>query len=100
MMHCGDLRLDTVAREAFRGDIRLRLGRRELGLLEELMQRPDRLAPREVLLDSLYDQSEEVMPNALDAAVSRLRRALRDAGARETIQTVRGIGWLLSTAEP
>lgn len=93
----GCIRLDTSIREAFCGDARLNLGRRELGLLEVLLRRQNQVAPRSILVEALYDRDTEVTPNAVDAAVSRLRRALTEAEADVSLKTIRGVGWMLST---
>ncbi|MEQ9258546.1 MAG: response regulator transcription factor [Roseovarius sp.] len=91
----GALTVDTVHREAHCGDRPLPLGRRELGALELLMRRKNRVVPREVMLDTLYNREDEVSPNAIDAAVSRLRRTIDTEESGVTFQTIRGIGWML-----
>ncbi len=94
VLTAGGLVFDTVHREVRSGSEVLGLSHRELGVLEALMRRKNRVVPRQVLLDSLYDREEEVTPNAIDAAVSRVRRALGcDSGL--DLQTVRGVGWML-----
>ena len=50
---------------------------------------------RDVLDERLYGYDQAVTPNALEAAVSRLRRALEAAGAGLRLETRRGIGYLL-----
>ena len=95
MLEAGALRLDTVHREArLRGEV-LPLGRREIGALELMMRRKNHVVSRRALEEALYNQDAEITPNAIDAAVSRLRRALEAADADVKLQTVRGIGWLL-----
>lgn len=102
-LSAGPLSLDTTSREvSFNGET-LSLGRREISVLESLMRRQNRVVSRNVLSEALYDRDAEVTPNAIDAAVSRLRRALTDAGADAgdadiALKTVRGIGWMLRTA--
>lgn len=95
LLRVGPLSLDTVARHAHMGATPLKLGRRELGVLEQLMRSAGRVAPRAVLEEAIYTLDDAVTPNALDAAVSRLRRALEAAGCPLPIVTVRGIGWML-----
>jgi two-component system OmpR family response regulator len=90
------LRLDTVERQAEVDGRPLILARRELGVLEQLLRRKGKVAPRRVIEDALYGLDEEVTPNAVDAAVSRLRRALEAAGAPVAMHTVRGVGWILA----
>ncbi len=89
----GDLSLDTVSREARVGASAWPLGRREALLLEALLLANGRLVVRDDLADRLYGCEEAVTPNALEMAVSRLRRALAEAGAAVRIQTQRGVGY-------
>jgi DNA-binding response OmpR family regulator len=73
----------------------LPLGRREYALLELLMRRAGRTVPRGAIESALYTAEEAVTPNAIEAAISRLRRQLGAAGADIDIHTVRGVGYLL-----
>jgi two-component system OmpR family response regulator len=95
ILKAGNLDLDTVHRQArVRAQI-LPLGRREVGALEILMRRKNHVVSRRAIEETLYDEDAEITPNAIDAAVSRLRRALEAADADVTMKTVRGIGWML-----
>ncbi|MEO1678372.1 MAG: response regulator transcription factor [Pseudomonadota bacterium] len=96
VLTAGCLRLDTSNREARCRDLPLPLGRREISLLEVLIRRQGRVVQRMALVDALYDRDTEVTPNAVDAAVSRLRRGLVEAGADVSLKTIRGVGWMLS----
>jgi DNA-binding response OmpR family regulator len=91
----GNLRFDFAAREAFVDDLLLRLPRRQLLVLEALFLRLGRTVRREVLQESVYDFDDAIQSNALDAHVSKLRRALAEAEARVDIHVMRGIGYLL-----
>lgn len=91
----GRVRLDTSNREAICDEQRLPLGRREIGVLELLIRAKGRVIARETLQEMLYDRDAEVTPNAVDAAVSRVRRALNDVQAGAEIKTIRGVGWML-----
>lgn len=99
MLSVGSLALDTVSRTVTVNNIPVQLGRRELGVLEQLMRSVGRVATRRVLEEAIYGFDDEVSPNALDAAVSRLRRALESAGCCLPIVTVRGVGWMLAREE-
>ena len=100
VLTAGNIRLDTTSREAHSKDVLLALGRRELSLLEVLIRRQGKVATRAILTEALYDRDMDVTPNAVDAVVSRLRRALLDAGADVTLKTIRGVGWMLSVGAP
>jgi two-component system OmpR family response regulator len=98
VLDAGMLRLDTTHREVrLRGDL-LPLGHREIGVLEIMMRRKNHVVSRRVIEEELYDEDAEITPNAIDAAVSRLRRTLLTAEADVSLQTVRGIGWMLLVA--
>ncbi|WP_439526853.1 response regulator [Roseovarius mucosus] len=94
-LRLGALSLDTAARSVSVNDAPIILGRRELGVLEHLMRNAGRVASRKVLEEAIYTIDDEVTPNALEAAVSRLRRALETAGCPVPIVNVRGVGWML-----
>jgi two-component system OmpR family response regulator len=95
ILRLGGLALDTAARSVRVADRPLVLGRRELGVLEQLMRGAGRVVTRQVLEEAIYALDDEVTPNALEAAVSRLRRALDAAGCPVPIVNVRGLGWML-----
>ena len=69
------------------------LRRRESLVLETLLLANGRLVVRDVLQERLYGLEDEVTPNALETAVSRLRRALAVAGSNVWVETQRGLGY-------
>ena len=72
------------------------LPRRELGVLVTLLRNQGRLVPRRKLEDAVYSFDNEVTPNAIEAAVSRLRRRLDGLDAAVTITAMRGVGYILA----
>jgi DNA-binding response OmpR family regulator len=74
------------------------LSRLELRVLAALLAQRGRLLARERLEQAVYSMEAEVTPNAIEAAVSRLRRRLESRGATVTITAMRGLGYIL--AEP
>ena len=50
---------------------------------------------REEIQRGLYGFDDDVTPNAVDAAISRLRKRLRAAGASVEIAVLRGVGCML-----
>ena len=95
MLQAGAVRLDVGARRAFVGERSLDLTRRELDLLELLLRRAGAVVSRQAIESALYAFDDEVTANAVEAAVSRLRRRLDEAGAGGILHTVRGVGYLL-----
>ena len=68
---------------------------RELALLEHLLRRAGQVVPKANLEDQLYAMDAEVTPNALEVAVSRLRKRLASAGADVILRTAHGVGYVL-----
>ena len=100
-LRLGRLVFDTLARQAKVDGRTLVLRRRETLLLEVMLAAAGRIVVRDVLEERLYGYDQMVTANALEAAVSRLRRGLEDAGAGVVIETRRGIGYLLrAESEP
>jgi DNA-binding response OmpR family regulator len=99
VLEAGSLRYDATQRRASVDGRPLELSRRELALLELLLRRQGSVVTRDALLRGLYGFDEEVTANALDAAISRLRKRLRQAKAGIEIQSVRGVGCVLEAAE-
>ena len=95
-LEAGNVRLDTIGRELTIGGIPVRLSRRELAILEQMMRRFGRIVPKAVLEEKLYGIDEELESNAVPVHVHHLRRKLQDAHASAEIHTVRGIGYLLA----
>jgi two-component system OmpR family response regulator len=70
----------------------------EYDLLLALLDRPNRVLTRDMLLDLLRGRQAGPFDRAIDVAVSRLRRKLEDDGRNaQIIKTVRGGGYVLST---
>jgi two-component system response regulator QseB len=91
IVQVGTLRFDAARRIAHVGDHEMELSRREADLLELLMRRAGTVVRREVIENALYNFNEPVTPNAVEAAISRLRRKLEDAQVRGALQTIRGL---------
>jgi DNA-binding response OmpR family regulator len=70
--------------------------RREVAVLETLMRNRARLVTKRNLEEAVYNFDDEVSPNAIEAAVSRVRRRLDGARASVTISATRGLGYMLS----
>ncbi len=96
MLHAGSISFDTVRRSVTANGQPVALGRRETAILEQLMRASGRVVARGALDEAIYSFDDEVGPDALEAGVSRLRRALVAAGSPLPIVTVRGIGWMLA----
>lgn len=95
----GNITFDTTAREVRVGKKLLKISKKEMGVLEQLMRRSGRVVPKDMLESKLYGFNDEVSANSLEASISRLRKRLSLVDAAVSIHTLRGVGYLLSDSE-
>lgn len=88
----GQLRIDTRQRRVWQCGACVELTPREYQVLLELARRAGRWVPREQLFDRIYGDAEQASMNALEVQVHGLRRKL----GPQTIQTVRGVGYMVA----
>ena len=67
------------------------LSNKEFSVLQALLARPGVILSRSDLEDKVYGWGEEVESNAVDFLIHALRKKL----GKESIQNVRGVGWLM-----
>lgn len=94
----GDLSFDLQTRETMIGAAPVELSTRESELLEILVRRSNHVTPRAVLEDQLFGSGEELSSNAVDVYVHRLRKKIEARSETVRVQTVRGVGYLLTVA--
>jgi two-component system OmpR family response regulator len=99
VLESGDLRLDPGAHRAWRGDQELDLSAKEFALLELFMRRPGLTLSRTQLLDGAWDMAFESRSNVVDVYVRYLREKIDRPFGRDSIETIRGVGYRLR-AEP
>jgi two-component system, OmpR family, response regulator len=95
VLEAGDLRVDPAAHRAWRGDTELDLSAKEFSLLELLVRRPGKVFTRSELLDGAWDMSFERRSNVVDVYVRYLREKIDRPFGRDSIETVRGVGYRL-----
>lgn len=88
----GKLELEPASRQVWYDAQPVVLSAREYALLEDLMRHKQQIRSRAQLEESLYAWGEEAGSNIVEVYVHHLRRKF----GRETIQTVRGMGYRLS----
>jgi len=99
VLEVGDLRLDPAAHKAWRGDHELVLSAKEFSLLELFMRQPGVTLSRTQLLDGAWDMAFESRSNVIDVYVRYLREKIDRPFGRDSIETIRGVGYRLR-AEP
>jgi two-component system phosphate regulon response regulator PhoB len=93
----GPLTIDPVRHEVLVEGRPLKMGLAEFKLLKFLVGHPERVFSRSQLLDSVWGDHVFIEERTVDVHILRLRKALMPAGAQQLIQTVRGLGYRLST---
>lgn len=93
VLRVADLELDLVSRAVSRGGRTIDLLPREFQLLEYLVRNRDRVVPRAMLLEHVWDVHFDTMTNVIDVYVGRVRRKVDAAQAYPLIHTVRGVGY-------
>jgi DNA-binding response OmpR family regulator len=88
-----DLEIDTIARVAKRAGRELDLTSREYMLLEYLGLRQGHIVSRAEIETHIYNESADLMSNAVDSAICTLRKKLEPG--RPLIHTRRGLGYTL-----
>lgn len=98
VLDVGDLHLDLDAHVASRAGTPIDLSPRALAVLGYLMASPDQVLSKESILNEVWDHSFNGDANIVEVYVSRLRRAIDGPFGRETLQTVRGLGYRLASS--
>jgi DNA-binding response OmpR family regulator len=86
----GDVRLDLLARRAWRGDRVIELSNREFTLLEYLLRHPNQVLSRTQILFAVWEYDADPSSNVVDVYIRYLRRKL---GEPSPITTMRGAGY-------
>lgn len=93
VLRAGKLTIDVGARTAAYEERPIELGSTEFRVLEFLTRNAGITFSRAQLLERLWEYDFEGSSNIVDVYISQLRRKFKDAGARDFIKTVWGIGY-------
>jgi len=93
-----DLEMDLVTRKVTRAGKTVELTAKEFELLEYLMRHPSQVISREMLARDVWQSTSRATPldNVIDVSIARLRRRLDASFEKKLLQTVRGVGFVLS----
>lgn len=92
-----DLTLNTSTHGVFVGMCEVHLTRTEYAILKLLMQNVGQVIAKSVLLDRIAADTPDCTEASLKQHVSNLRKKLREAGGKDYVEAVWGIGFLLKT---
>jgi len=94
-LRIGDLELDRLTQQVKRLGKRIELTAKEYSLLEYLMQNPDRVLSRNMIIEHVWDQSFDGITNIVDVYVRHLRSKIDEGTDHKMIRTVRGTGYMI-----
>jgi two-component system, OmpR family, response regulator MprA len=94
-----DLSLDTVSREAWRGERCLTLTATEYSLLRLFLQHPRQVLLRSVIYERVWGYEFEGESKIIDVYVGYLRNKLEARGEPRLIHTMRGVGYVLKEVD-
>jgi two-component system copper resistance phosphate regulon response regulator CusR len=97
-----DLEMDLVKHAVSRGQQPLPVSAMEFEILECLLRNQGHVVTREMLAKEVWKEVERATPldNVIDVHIGRLRRKIDEPFAKKLLQTVRGVGFILTEKEP
>jgi DNA-binding response OmpR family regulator len=95
ILRADDLEMDLLARRILRAGVELDLTRREFELLEYLLRHKNVAVTRDMISRDVWKDPGGILTNAIDVCITMLRKKVERPGARQLIQTVRGVGYAL-----
>ena len=94
----GNLSLDLLSREVIVADHPVHLTPTEYDILKVLLQNAGQAISKSVLLERISLDTPDCTDHSLKQHVSNLRKKLRDAGGKDYIEAVWGIGFRLDAS--
>jgi heavy metal response regulator len=91
----GDLSVDVVTRQVYRGGRRIDLSAREYALLEYLARHAGQVLSRTMILEKVWDMYQDPLTNVVDVHINRLRKKVDHGFAKPLVHTMRGVGYVL-----
>lgn len=95
VLEVGDLRLDPATHAVERDGTEITLTAKEFSLLEYLMRHPGEPASKSDILNAVWDWDFEGDPNVVEVYIGYLRRKIDRPFDRNSIETIRGVGYRL-----
>ncbi len=90
-----DVRVDLVARQAYRGSVSLELQNRQLELLVYLIRNANQVVTREMIAQSVWGEDTATWTNVIAVHINQLRKKLEIPGRPPILHTIRGQGYML-----
>jgi len=91
----GDLKMDLLTREVWRGTTKIELQAREFLLLEYLLRNQNKVVSKTMILEHVWNYHFDPQTNVVDVLVCRLRNKIDLDFDTKLIHTLRGAGYSL-----
>lgn len=91
-----DLEIDVVRRRVTRGGRTIELKPKEYALLEYLMRNSDRPMTRSLIIEHVWNIHFDSVSNVVEVHINALRNKIDRGSDVPLIQTVRGVGYMLT----
>lgn len=91
----GALSFDPSSGAVRVGDEAISIAPRERSILDLLIRNANRVVPKEQIETALSEFGDEISTNAVELAMSRLRRRLSNYAHGVALETIRGVGYLM-----
>lgn len=95
----GDLSLNTRDYQVHRNNQLIALSNKEFALLEYLMHHPNQVVTKDMIIDHVWDETADVLPNTIEVYIGYLRNKIDRPFSQlpPLLHTVRGFGYKLGT---
>ncbi len=95
VLEYGSLQMDVASRRVMCADTEIGLAPSEKGLLELLMRNGGKVVAKAKIEHAFSEFGDERSTNAVELAVSRLRKKLDGHPSGTAIETIRGVGYMI-----
>ncbi len=92
-----DIALNTDTHTVTGNDAEVKLTRTEYAILKLLMQNQTQVVTKSLLLERISEDTPDCTESSLKMHISNLRKKLREAGGKDYIEAVWGIGFKMQT---
>jgi two-component system copper resistance phosphate regulon response regulator CusR len=99
-LQIADLEIDRLHHEVRRSGRRVELTCKEYSLLEYLAARPGHPVSRQMIVEQVWDESFSGLTHVVDVYVRHLRSKVDEPYPHKLIQTVKGVGYMVSDHSP
>ena len=98
-LEAGGLSMNLISREVVRQGRKIELQPLEFSLLEYLLRNAGRVVSKTMIMEHVWDYHFDPQTNVVESRIYHLREKVDKGFETKLIHTVRGVGYVLKTAE-